>query len=134
MGPGTYQFQYAPFQMSYEKTIISTNAGDMGNAHSEYLGPMSESGIIGLITILILMLTVVITALRVYKNSESKTIRTLVLMCLTGLVTYYVHGLLNNFLDTDKASIPYWGFTSIIVALDLYFTKNNEIKSSNNTQ
>ncbi|MDZ7778321.1 MAG: O-antigen ligase family protein [Bacteroidales bacterium] len=28
-GPGTYQFVYAPFQRSKEKTIISTNFGDM---------------------------------------------------------------------------------------------------------
>ena len=33
-GPGTYQFVYAPYQRSKEKTIISTNYGDMGNAHS----------------------------------------------------------------------------------------------------
>ncbi|MCK5338380.1 MAG: O-antigen ligase family protein, partial [Bacteroidales bacterium] len=46
-GPGTYQFVYAPYQRSKEKTIISTNAGDMGNAHSEYIGPLSESGILG---------------------------------------------------------------------------------------
>ncbi|MES2627549.1 MAG: O-antigen ligase family protein, partial [Bacteroidota bacterium] len=31
-GPGTYQFQYAPYQNSMDKTIISTNAGDGGSA------------------------------------------------------------------------------------------------------
>ncbi|MEI6817861.1 MAG: O-antigen ligase family protein, partial [Bacteroidota bacterium] len=31
-GPGTYSFKYAPFQHSTEKTIISTNAGNKGNA------------------------------------------------------------------------------------------------------
>ena len=41
-GPGTYAFEYAPFQLSSGKTIISTNSGNMGNAHSEYLGPLSE--------------------------------------------------------------------------------------------
>ena len=30
-GPGTYMFQYAPFQMSNEQTIISTNGGNLGN-------------------------------------------------------------------------------------------------------
>ena len=38
-----------PYQKPSEKTIISTNAGNRGNAHSEYLGPMAESGIVGLI-------------------------------------------------------------------------------------
>ena len=34
-GPGTYQFEYAPFQRSKGRTIISTNAGDQGNAHHQ---------------------------------------------------------------------------------------------------
>ncbi len=39
---------------------------------------------------------------------------------LVGLLTYYIHGLLNNFLDTDKAAVPFWGFTAIIVAMDIF--------------
>jgi hypothetical protein len=38
-----------------------------------------------------------------------------------GLVTYYLHGGLNNFLDTDKASVPFWAFTAIIVLFDLKY-------------
>jgi len=53
-GPGTYQFLYAPFQNSKERTIISTNAGDRGNAHSEYIGPMAEMGIFGMISFVLL--------------------------------------------------------------------------------
>jgi O-antigen ligase len=49
-GPGTYQFNYAPFQFSYEKTNISTNMGDRGNAHSEYIGPLAEQGVFGMLT------------------------------------------------------------------------------------
>lgn len=125
-GPGTYQFNYAPFQKSYEKTIISTNAGDMGNAHSEYLGPLSESGIIGMLSLLGVILSVVIVALRRYKLTKDVETRTLILMALTGLVTYFIHGFLNNFLDTDKASVPYWGFIAIIVAVDLYHSNHEE--------
>jgi hypothetical protein len=36
------------------------------------------------------------------------------------------HGFLNNFLDTDKLSVPFWGFTAIIVALDVYHTGKAE--------
>ena len=41
-GPGTYAMNYAPYQLTSERTIISTNSGDGGNAHSEYLGALSE--------------------------------------------------------------------------------------------
>lgn len=125
-GPGTYMFQYAPFQLSYNRTIISTNMGDWGNAHSEYIGPLAESGFLGPITFLIIIIYTIITAIKVYKNSENKQVRGLVLALLLGLCTYYIHGTLNNFLDTDKASAPFWGFTAIIVALDVYYKKENK--------
>ncbi len=125
-GPGTYQFVYAPYQRSKEKTIISTNYGDMGNAHSEYIGPMSESGILGMLTFLGIIVTVIITGLRVYRRAENKEVRLMSLMIMLGLITYYVHGVMNNFLDTDKASVPFWGFTAILVAMDLYHSGGKE--------
>lgn len=125
-GPGTYQFIYAPYQRSKEKTIISTNYGDMGNAHSEYIGPMSESGILGMLTFLGIIVTVIITGLRVYRRSKNKEVRLLSLMIMLGLISYYVHGLMNNFLDTDKASVPFWGFTAMLVAMDLYHSGKKE--------
>ena len=123
-GPGTYQFVYAPYQRSKEKTIISTNYGDMGNAHSEYIGPMSESGILGMLTFLVVVITSIITGLRVYRRGESKQVRLIGLMIVLGLISYYIHGLMNNFLDTDKASVPFWAFTGILVAIDLYHSGN----------
>ena len=119
-GPGTYMFQYAPFQLSYQKTIISTDFGEKGNAHSEYLGPLSESGIFGMLTFLFIIITTIYTGIKVYNKSENNEIKTLTIGVLSGLITYYLHGLLNNFLDTDKLSVPFWGFTAIIVALDIY--------------
>lgn len=127
-GPGTYQFVYAPYQRSKEKTIISTNYGDMGNAHSEYIGPMSESGVLGMLTILGVVITVIITGLRVYRRAQSKEVRLISLSVMLGLITYYVHGLMNNFLDTDKASVPFWAFTAIIVAMDLYHSGKEKEK------
>lgn len=123
-GPGTYQFIYAPYQHSKEKTIISTNAGDKGNAHSEYIGPLAESGVLGMLTFLALSITIIATAVRLYKRSRDKDVKLLSLIFLLGLITYFVHGLLNNFLDTDKSSIPFWGFAAIIVALDIYYPKD----------
>ncbi len=124
-GPGTYQFVYSPFQSSQEKTIISTNLGDMGNAHSEYLGPLSEMGIPGMLVILVLVGVVIYYGLRVYKYGN-KEVKFLSMMALLGLITYFSHGFLNNFLDTDKLSVPVWGFIAIIVALDKYHLNESD--------
>ncbi len=122
-GPGTYMFQYAPFQLGRMKTIISTNFGDVGNAHSEYLGPLAEQGIFGTLAIIILTLTIITTGLRVYKNSDDKEIRMLALGITLGFITYFLHGLMNNFLDTDKIAVPFWGLAAVLVSLDLYHIK-----------
>jgi O-antigen ligase len=119
-GPGTYQFVYAPFQRSKEKTIISTNFGDMGNAHSEYLGPLSESGVLGAVYILLLAFVGLNRGLIVYRKAANAEVRMMALAALLGLTTYWIHGFLNIFLDTDKLSVPVWGYLAIIVALDIY--------------
>ncbi len=119
-GPGTYSFEYAPFQHSHEKTIISTNMGDRGNAHSEYIGPLCESGILGALTFLAIVISTLFTGFRLYYTTEDNETKKIVLITLLGFVTYIVHGALNNFLDTDKASVPFWGFIAMLVAIDVH--------------
>ena len=126
-GPGTYQFEYGRYQRSYEKTRISTDFGTMGNAHSEYLGPLSESGVFGLLSILLVIGTTLYTGIRVYFTSKKRSIRIFSLAVLVGLVSYYLHGLLNNFLDTDKISVLFWGFTAMLVAMDIYHREQTPI-------
>lgn len=133
-GPGTYMFNYAPYQLTAERTIISTNSADGGNAHSEYLGPMAESGFMGLVTFLILIISVIYTAIHTYTRTKDKRLKTLVMSALLGLITYYIHGILNNFLDTDKLSVPFWGFTALIVAVDIYSRKLATTKTQSANQ
>lgn len=135
-GPGTYMFQYAPYQLNKDRTIISTNSADGGNAHSEYLGPLSESGVLGLLTFLLIVGTVFFTGVKTYSRLADARLKSLVLGALIGLITYYIHGFLNNFLDTDKLSVPFWGFTAMIVALDIYSrkTENQHKKIRNDNQ
>lgn len=136
-GPGTYAFEYAPYQQSKDKTIISTNAGDGGNAHSEYLGPLSEQGALGMVFMLGFIFVVCVAAVRVYKSNLPKESRMIGLTAFMGLITYYLHGILNNFLDTDKASALFWGFSVIILILDNKVrdlgTEKISLKSNSNT-
>jgi O-antigen ligase len=118
-GPGTYQFVYAPFQKSELKTIISTNNADGGNAHSEYLGPLAEQGVMGCLLVLVLIWWASVVGFRLWKNLENKDERNLAVSIYLGLMTYFIHGVLNNYLDTDKASAPFWGFLALLVVLDI---------------
>ena len=106
------------------------NAGDKGNAHSEYIGPLAESGLVGGITFLAIIITTLYTAVRVIRDTRNDNHRYLLLAATLGMVTYYIHGALNNFLDTDKASIPFWGFTAFIVASDLLLQQKKSAQTS----
>lgn len=118
-GPGTYMFLYAPYQKPSEKTIISTNAGNRGNAHSEYLGPLAESGVLGLLTFLGLIISVIAVAVNAYARTQNSRLKSLIRVALLGLITYFLHGFLNNFLDMDKASAPFWGFFALLVSISV---------------
>ena len=119
-GPGTYAFKYAPFQMSKDKTIISTNAGDLGNAHSEYIGPLAECGVFGSLSFILILITSLYSGITLYFKLSDENIKGLVMAITLGLITYYIHGFLNNFLDTDKASCPFWGFMAMLVMIESY--------------
>lgn len=120
-GPGTYAFEYAPFQEPENLTIISTNFGDLGNAHSEYLGALSEMGIFGLLTFLAVVVAIFYSAIKLYHQypiSDRKN-RTIVMGIILALTTYFSHAFLNNFLDTDKAAVPIWGMCAMLIVMGL---------------
>ena len=61
--------------------------------------------------------------MQLYYTLEKGDLKNLVFFSLLALTTYFVHGFLNNFLDTDKLAVPFWGFISIIVVVDIYHKK-----------
>lgn len=129
-GPGTYAFEYARFQEPENLTIISTNFGNLGNAHSEYLGPLAEMGLPGLLAMLLIVAAIFYQGITLYNRwpKEDHEMRTLLLSMILSLVTYFVHGVLNNYLDTDKAAIPIWGICAVFIALEVQLGRNNAPK------
>jgi O-antigen ligase len=117
-GPGTYQFQYGPYQEEEHMTHLSTYFGDMGGVHSEYLKPWVESGFVGLFTFLLVVYFTLITLFRLYGNAENKRERLIVASLLLGLTSYFIHGLVNFFSSTDKIAMLFWGFTAYAATRD----------------
>ena len=117
-GPGTYQFVYAPFQRAEDRTIISTNRGDGGNAHSEYLGPLAEQGVLGSAIFIGLVMIVCFLGFRVFYHATNYEERLVIMGLFLGLITYFVHGVLNNFLEMDKIAVPFWASIAYLVHLD----------------
>ncbi len=131
-GPGTYAFEYAPFQEPENLTIISTNFGDMGNAHSEYLAALSEMGVMGLVSFIGIVVAIFFSMITLYNKlplSETKN-RVLVMGMIAATTTYFVHAFLNNFLDTDKAAVPIWAMCAMVIVMGMQLnTKENTATS-----
>ncbi|NNJ54707.1 MAG: O-antigen ligase family protein [Bacteroidia bacterium] len=124
-GPGTYTFQYGQFQLPHEMTIISTNTGRLGGVHSEYLRPLSESGFLGALFWVLIVLGVIVLG---FKQSRTLTgsAKYLSLAVFLGLVTYFVHGVLNNYSDFDKIAVPLYSFMAVMTALELNYLNDKE--------
>ncbi len=131
-GPGTYAFEYAPFQRPENLTIISTNFGDMGNAHSEYLGALAETGFIGMLSLIGVVAAIFFTGITLYHRlpKENKEDRIIVLSTIMALSTYFIHAFLNNYLDTDKAAVPIWGICAmwLVYESELSFSGQSKAK------
>lgn len=121
-GPGTYQFQYLSYQLPDERTAISvTNPyrieeGKGGTAHNELLLVLAENGILGFTFFLLIMLLSTYFGMEVIYRHPDKVIRYTCLAALLGLVSFYIHSLFNNFLDTDKIGFLFWASIALIIA------------------
>lgn len=126
-GPGTYQFKYAQFQSWQNKTYISTTHGNKGNAHSEYLTYLSETGIIGFLIFIGIVFYSIHLGLENYYQQKNATIKYIVLSALLGLTTFFFHGLFNAFSDQDEMAFLYYASMGVILLADIH--RRNQIAS-----
>ncbi len=125
-GPGTYVFCYAPYQEARYRTLISTNFGNQGNSHSEFLNPLSETGLIGMGSLIMIILSGLNTAFNVFYKTKSAKVKVVLIGVTLGLIGYFTHGFLNHYSETTKIAPLVWGSFAIIVAIDLYHNNNDE--------
>ena len=57
---------------------------------------------------------------RYYVRCENEFYKILTLFIILSLTTYFTHGVLNNYLDTDKAAIQIWGLIGIFITIKTY--------------
>jgi O-antigen ligase len=117
-GPGTYTFQYGQYQLPHQMTIISTNAGTLGGVHSEYIRPLAESGTFGAAGWIVIVLAVF--ALGFKQNRQLRgSAKYLSMAVFLGLVTYFVHSVLNNYTEFDKIAVPLYSFMAVLTAIEI---------------
>jgi hypothetical protein len=59
------------------------------------------------------------TGIHTYRKARSQELKMLVLLSVLALTTYYFHGILNNFLDTEKLAIPVFAAMAVIAVCNV---------------
>lgn len=131
-GPGTYQFEYLPYQRREEMTRISVTSaynnvfGRGGSAHSEYLIALAESGIAGFLLFAAIVICAIRTGMRAYASTSDERTRLLLAAVCVSLISFCTHVLFNNFLNNNKAAALFWGLLAVIVLLDNQVQETNK--------
>ncbi|GIV24152.1 MAG: hypothetical protein KatS3mg025_1811 [Bacteroidia bacterium] len=116
-GPNTFAQEYSAYQSSLTRTKISVEMGEVGGAHSEYLTAASEMGGPGLLLLIGIYLSSLITGLRSFLKARSRDKKAQYALLTFPLLTYYLHGFINNFMDHGHiAALVYlhWGLLMLL--------------------
>jgi O-antigen ligase len=124
-GPGTYQFFYGQFQQRADMTYISTFKGDKGHAHSEYLNYLSETGLIGALNFLALIILTGYYGVTNYYKSPDELNKYMSLFLFLGFFTYAIHAFFNGFLESDKIAMPFFVSITAIVSISIKLKELN---------
>ncbi|TNE57953.1 MAG: O-antigen ligase family protein [Bacteroidetes bacterium] len=119
-GPGTFQFQFLPYQQAEDMTRISItepigrrgpgNYGRGGGAHSEYLQALAELGWPGLLWWLMLTFGGIWYGLDTYRKTRDATW----LWIMLALLSFFLHGLVNNFLHDARVAALVWSMLALV--------------------
>jgi O-antigen ligase len=117
-GPGTFQFQYIPYQKPEEMTRISAVApvvhrgpdtyGRGGGAHSEWAQALAETGWPGLLWWMMLVLAGLAGSARHLWQSRGTTAQALAAGIFLCLLVFFLHSQVNNILHDGRVAALFW--------------------------
>jgi len=116
-GPGTFMFEYFDYQRPETMTRISVTApiearslhnyGRGGGAHSEYFQALAETGWTGLILWLVFVFVALLSVFRQPISPQH-------IFFGLALISFLLHGLVNNFLHGARMALVFWGIVAVI--------------------
>jgi len=116
-GTNTFTQEYSAYQRSLTRTSISVEMGEVGGAHSEYLTAASELGLPGLLLLLGIYGSTLYFGLRGLWRTHDASLRWRYAILTLPLLSYYLHGFINNFMDHGHiAALVYlhWGMLAAL--------------------
>jgi len=116
-GPGTFEREYGAYQRDRDRTRWTTHRGDLGDAHSEFLGRLAEEGAVGALLEALLLVTVVLTGLRTVRSSGNAEIRAVAAAWTGAVVGLAVASL--SVSDLPGTGLAPWLAAAVLMRLDV---------------
>jgi putative inorganic carbon (HCO3(-)) transporter len=114
VGYDAYPHMYSRYR---RKLFLTEMAYVPSGAHSEVFRLLAESGILGFLAAVWLLLAAGHFGLRAFFKSVDPRTKLIALAVLGGLGTYAVHGLFRTYIDLEKVAIPFWASLGALAAL-----------------
>lgn len=130
-GPGTYQFQYLPYQRQDDMTYISVTSphntipGRGGSAHSEYFLLLAENGMAAIVIWLVLQVVLLWQFFKIWESNLPEQKKWQALAIYAGLATFTIHSLFNNYLNQAHFAVVWWILLAAFTHISLQL-KNSE--------
>ena len=83
---------------------------------------------VGSLLVVVLVVVTVYCGIKTYSRCKNKKAKILVLGATLAYFGYFIHGFLNNFLDTDKLAVPVWSLAALIAAIDVYYADKEKFE------
>lgn len=100
-----------------KKPILGFGVTGVGFLDGQYVLVLLETGIVGLVAFVWLLLKIFITALRTYHTVEKPLNKGIALGFLVGMVGLLVQAIGTNTFVIIRIAEPFWFFTAIVVKL-----------------
>lgn len=124
-GPGTFQFQYIPYQKPEQMTRISATApvtrrgpdtyGRGGGAHSEWMQALAETGWPGMLWWLVLVFVGLASGARQLLRARRGAFQPAAAGVFLCLCVFLTHSFVNNTLHEGCVAALFWGCISYLI-------------------
>jgi len=122
VGPGNYELALPAYRTIEQhrnwKKLMGQRTHVPYHAHNEYLEFWSESGIIGLLSILWLFGTLLWTGHTYLNERPPDVVRTITLGCIAAMMATLVHGIFSFNLQDPTSASHFWLLGGLVVAVN----------------
>ena len=127
IGPNTFAEEYHAYKRASQLlSVVEKLDVPFAGIHNEYLTALTEMGVAGLLLLLSLYGLTVYYPLKYAFSTGNRQARLVGLLVAVPLLSYYLHGFINNFMDHGKMAALIYFHWGAAMALEMQLKKRKQ--------